>query len=128
MAEFTQGATVFVPVTDQDRAIAFYTEVLGFEQVADFTYADGVRWAEVAPGGGIPRVALILGEAGIETRVAFGTTDIEAAHAALARYDAGPIIRDGDAVQHWGGVVLGGTPPMFVAHDPDGNSFLVVQA
>src|ERR1700750_1801250 len=118
MAEFTQGATVFVPVSDQDRAIAFYTDVLGFEQVADFTYAGGVRWAEVAPGGGIPRVALIAGAAGVETPLASGTTDIEPAHAALAPHGAGPVIREGDAVQHWGGVVLAGAPPMFVARDP----------
>ncbi len=33
-----QVATVFVPVEDQDEAIAFYRDVLGFEQRVDFTH------------------------------------------------------------------------------------------
>ncbi len=34
----TQIATVFVPVDDQDEAITFYRDVLGFEQRVDFTH------------------------------------------------------------------------------------------
>jgi len=36
------------------------------------------------------------------------------------------ILREGDPVVHWGGAVLAGYPPMFLARDPDGNSFLIV--
>ncbi|HXF35054.1 MAG TPA: hypothetical protein VN603_10830 [Candidatus Acidoferrales bacterium] len=47
----TQVATVFVPVADQDRALRFYLERLGFEKRADFQYGQGSRWLEVAPRG-----------------------------------------------------------------------------
>ena len=47
----TEGATLIVPVTDQDRAVEFYAGALGFEKRLDFTYADGERWVEVAPPG-----------------------------------------------------------------------------
>src|SRR6266404_7353627 len=44
----TQVATVFVPVADQKRALVFYLDKLGFEKRADFSYAEGSRWIEVA--------------------------------------------------------------------------------
>ena len=47
----TQVGTVFVPVSDQERALAFYRDTLGFEKRADFTYGGGLRWIEVAPPG-----------------------------------------------------------------------------
>ncbi len=33
-----------IPVTDQDRALAFYCDVLGFEVHTDVPYADDWRW------------------------------------------------------------------------------------
>ena len=45
----TEVGTVIVPVSDQDRAIEFYTETLGFEIRGDTPYGDGDRWVEVAP-------------------------------------------------------------------------------
>jgi len=51
MPHITQSATVTVPVSDQDRAVAFYTGVLGFENRLDFTYDSGERWVEVVPPG-----------------------------------------------------------------------------
>jgi catechol 2,3-dioxygenase-like lactoylglutathione lyase family enzyme len=130
----TQAATVIVPVGDQDRAIEFYVGMLGFEKRADFDYADGERWVEVAPPGGATRVSLVPPRegrpAGIETRLAFATEDVEADHAYLR--DRGVdvderILREGEPVVHWGGAALAGVPPMFLCRDPDGNSFLIVQ-
>jgi catechol 2,3-dioxygenase-like lactoylglutathione lyase family enzyme len=37
----TQIATVVVPVTDQDEALAFYVGALGMRKVSDFTYESG---------------------------------------------------------------------------------------
>jgi catechol 2,3-dioxygenase-like lactoylglutathione lyase family enzyme len=130
---FTQAATVMVPVHDQDRAIAFYVDTLGFEVRSDFAYADGDRWVEVVPPGAA--TALTLAQArdgepvGIETRVAICTADVEADHAALraAGVDVDDIFRSGDPVVRWGGATQAGMPPMFLLRDPDGNSFLVVQ-
>jgi hypothetical protein len=38
-----QVGTVFVPVADQDRALKFYLDKLGFEKRADFPYGEGSR-------------------------------------------------------------------------------------
>jgi catechol 2,3-dioxygenase-like lactoylglutathione lyase family enzyme len=35
--------TVGVPVADQDRAVAFYVETLGFEKRLDVPFAEGRR-------------------------------------------------------------------------------------
>ena len=47
----TQLGTVMVPVSDQDRALEFYVEKLGFETRADIPFGEGERWVEVAPKG-----------------------------------------------------------------------------
>jgi catechol 2,3-dioxygenase-like lactoylglutathione lyase family enzyme len=130
---FTQAATVMVPVRDQDAAIAFYADTLGFEVRSDFAYADGERWVEVVPPGAA--TALTLARArdgeplGIETRIALCTADIEGDHRALRAdgVDVDDIFRAGDPVVRWGGATQAGTPPMFLLRDPDGNSFLIVE-
>lgn len=40
-------AIVSVPVTDQDRALAFYRDVLGLEVVTDAEVAPGMRWVQL---------------------------------------------------------------------------------
>jgi catechol 2,3-dioxygenase-like lactoylglutathione lyase family enzyme len=127
------GATAFVPVRDQDRALAFYADTLGFERGIDFSYADGERWVEVLPPGGGVALALVAerdgATAGVEMRIALQTDDLEADYARYrqAGVHVDPILREGDPPQRWAGALLGGTPPMFVLRDPDGNSFVVVQ-
>jgi catechol 2,3-dioxygenase-like lactoylglutathione lyase family enzyme len=118
-----QVGTVIVPVSDQDRAIEFFVEKLGFELRGDTPFGEGDRWVEVAPPGAATTVALVPpreGEsAGIETRIGFTTADIDADHASLrARgVDADEeVMRMGDPV-----------PPMFFFRDPDGNRFLLVE-
>ena len=45
-------ATVIIPVSDQDGAVDFYTNKLGFEKRADQPMGPGApRWIEVAPPG-----------------------------------------------------------------------------
>jgi catechol 2,3-dioxygenase-like lactoylglutathione lyase family enzyme len=130
-----QAATVFVPVSDQERSLAFYVDTLGFEKRTDFTYAGGERWLEVIRPGAATAFALIGprdGAApGIETRVALGTADVEADHADLRARGVDvddAILRAGDPVVTWGGATLAGVAPMFRLRDPDGNSFLIVQS
>lgn len=118
-----QVATVMVPVADQDKAIEFYVEKLGFEKRTDVPFGDGNRWVEVAPAGAATTVALVQPmegqEVGIEARVAFESTDIEADHAALRERGV-----DVDAeVMRMGGPV----PPMFFFRDQDGNRLLIVE-
>ena len=119
----TQVGTVIVPVSDQDRALDFYLDKLGFEKRMDTPYGEGERWVEVAPAGAATTVALVPpreGEpTGIETHVGFTTGDADADHASLqARgvdVDA-EVMRMGDPV-----------PPMFFLRDPDGNTFMIVE-
>lgn len=118
-----QVATVMVPVADQDKAIDFYVEKLGFEKRADVPFGDGNRWVEVAPVGAATTVALVQPmegqETGIESRIAFETTDIEADHATLRERGV-----EVDAeVMRMGGPV----PPMFFFRDQDGNRLLIVE-
>jgi len=121
--KIAQVATMMVPVADQDRAIDFYTEKLGFEKRVDVPFGDGNRWVEVSPPGAATTIALVQpreGEsAGIEARVALDSTDIEADHAALRERGV-----DVDAeVMRMGGPV----PPMFFFRDADGNRLLIVE-
>jgi catechol 2,3-dioxygenase-like lactoylglutathione lyase family enzyme len=121
--QITHVGTVIVPVGDQNRALEFYLDKLGFEKRIDTPYGEGDRWIEVAPPGATTTIALVPpreGEsAGIETRVGFTTEDIDADHADLRvrGVDADEeVMRMGDPV-----------PPMFFFSDPDGNKFLIVQ-
>jgi catechol 2,3-dioxygenase-like lactoylglutathione lyase family enzyme len=115
--------TVIVPVTDQDAALDFYVDKLGFEKRTDLAYGEGERWIEVAPQGAATTIAIVPpregDSAGIETRVGFTTEDVEADYADLRARGVETdesILRPGDPV-----------PPMFFFSDPDGNRFLIVQ-
>ena len=119
----SQVGTVIVPVSDQDRALEFYTDKLGFEKRADVPFGNGDRWVEVAPPGAATTIAIVPpppeSPIGVETGVAFATNDIEADHAdQLARgVDADTeIMRMGAPV-----------PPMFFFRDQDGNKLLIVE-
>jgi len=116
-------ATVIVPVSDQDRAIGFYLDKLGFEKRTDVPMDESNRWVEVAPPGAASTVALVPpreGEpTGIETRVVFESADIDADHARLR--DQGVDVDE--AVVRMGGPV----PPMFFFRDQDGNRLAIVQ-
>src|SRR3954470_6762718 len=80
--------TVIVPVSDQDRAIEFYVETLGFEKRADTPFGNGYRWVEVAPADAVTTIAIVPPPEGTpagnaQTGIALDTLDIEADHAEL---------------------------------------------
>jgi catechol 2,3-dioxygenase-like lactoylglutathione lyase family enzyme len=116
---------VIVPVSDQDKALEFYTEKLGFETRADVPFGDGNRWLEVAPKGAPTRIALMPpregdeSSVGRETGIAFGTEDAEGDHEQLRSSG----VDVDEEVQRMGGPV----PPMFWFRDQDGNSLLIVE-
>jgi Glyoxalase/Bleomycin resistance protein/Dioxygenase superfamily len=79
----SQVGTVFIPVADQDRALEFYLDKLGFEKRVDFSYGEGSRWIEVAPPGAINTISLVppsegKSAGGDQAHCAFATEDIEA--------------------------------------------------
>jgi lactoylglutathione lyase len=120
-ASVTGVRTVAVPVTDQDRALAFYTETLGLTVRIDVSRGAG-RWIEVVPDGSATSLALVPAEGlrpvGGDTGIRLTTTDAAAAHAELAAAGA-----DVDPeVLRWPGV-----PAMFVLRDTDGNRLTVVE-
>ena len=124
--------TVVVPVAEQETALAFYVERLGFAKVADFTYETGERWLEVAPQGST--ISLTLGEArperpaGIETGIALSSRDVRGDLEALraAGVPTDPELLPPGVVTWWAGAPLAGRPDQFRVFDPDGNSLLIV--
>jgi catechol 2,3-dioxygenase-like lactoylglutathione lyase family enzyme len=117
--------TVVVPVSDQERAVAFYVDTLGFEQRTDIPFGNGYRWVEVAPAPeATTTIAIVPPPPGkptgsVETGIGLQTDDIDADHADLkARgVDVDPeVSRMGDSV-----------PPLFWLRDLDGNTLMVVQ-
>lgn len=116
--------TVIVTVTNQDDALGFYRDTLGFEIRGDTAYGDGERWIEVAPEGAVTTVALVPPREGTThepsyTGIGYSSADIDSDHAELRSRDVdvdGEILRMGEPV-----------PPMFWFRDPDGNSYLIVE-
>jgi catechol 2,3-dioxygenase-like lactoylglutathione lyase family enzyme len=113
---------VMIPVADQDRALEFYVEKLGFEKRSDTPFGNGERWVEVAPAGAATRLSLTLPREGdpigVDSRVAFTTTNVDGDHADLRARGVDvddEVMRMGDPV-----------PPMFFFRDQDGNSLLIV--
>ncbi len=114
---------VMVPVADQDAAIAWYHEKLGFELLADVPFGDGERWVEVAPAGGGPSLALVPPrgdyQPGRNTGIGFETADARALH--------GDLKSKGVEVEEQ---LMGGdgtVPPLFFFKDGDGNHLMVAQ-
>ena len=115
--------TVTVPVSDQERALAFYVEQLGFEKRMDVSYGEGQRWIEVAPMGAATTIALPPTggsvKPGIDTGIRLNTLDAEADHTRLRERG---VDVDSDILRFGEGV-----PPMFSLRDPDGNTLYVVE-
>lgn len=89
---------VSINVDDQEKALAFYTEILGFKKMADIPMGE-YRWLTVVSPDGIEGVELVLEpmafppakayqkalfDAGIPAN-AFTTKDIKAEYARLSR-------------------------------------------
>ncbi|MCB5167534.1 VOC family protein [Streptomyces bambusae] len=110
---------VAVPVTDVDRAKAFYEQV-GFHADHDVTVSEEVRFVQLTPPGSACSIALGKGL----TKMAPGSldnmqvvvADIEAAHSELT---ARGIEVSGIDDQPWGSFVY--------FSDPDGNGWAVQQ-
>ena len=57
---FTKIGTIGVGVSNQDKALDFYVNTLGFEKVADEPMSATERWLEVAPPGAQTHIMLGL--------------------------------------------------------------------
>jgi predicted enzyme related to lactoylglutathione lyase len=109
-----------IPVTDVDRAKAFYTEQAGFNADHDHTVSDEVRFVQLTPPGSACSISLGKGivdtPPGSVQGLMLVVSDVAAARAELA--DRGVEVSD---VQEfpWGSFVF--------FSDPDGNGWAVQQ-
>jgi catechol 2,3-dioxygenase-like lactoylglutathione lyase family enzyme len=112
---------VAIPVSDQERAVRFYVDRLGFEVRLDVPMGDGGRWVQVAPRGGRVPVALVAAgdgaPLGVDTGITFATSHVESDHSALVGCGV-----DVEELLHWPGV-----PAMFIVRDPDGNQLKIME-
>lgn len=111
---------VAVPVSDVDRAKAFYTDRIGFNADHDQTVSDEIRFVQLTPPGSACSIAIgkgiVEGEPGSVRGLQMVVADIEAAHADLvARGAEVSEIQDLD----WGRFVY--------FADPDGNKWALQQ-
>jgi len=111
---------VQVPVSDVDRAKAFYTEMAGFNADHDFTVTEGLRFVQLTPPGSACSIAIGTGLSEMEPGSVEGlqmvVDDIEAAHDELAR--RGVEVSEIQTFD-WGSFVF--------FSDPDGNRWAVQQ-
>ncbi|MEU8031121.1 VOC family protein [Streptomyces sp. NPDC049099] len=115
----THASFVTLPVSDQDRALRFYRDVLGFTVITDRDMPQG-RWLQVAPEGAQTVFTLSgPGMGGFEPGSARGimlvTTDVDADCARLAA--AGTPVQGPDELP-WG--------RMASFTDPDGNGLMLL--
>jgi catechol 2,3-dioxygenase-like lactoylglutathione lyase family enzyme len=113
-------AVVSVPVSDQDRAKAFYVDTLGFELERDDDSVPGIRWVQVAPKGGGTALTLVTwfesmpagSVRGLVLRSSDLSADYERLVAAGVRFDGPPQARP------WGSEET-------VLYDPNGNALVL---
>jgi predicted enzyme related to lactoylglutathione lyase len=111
---------IAIPVSDVDRAKAFYTEKIGFHADHDATPTADIRFVQLTPPGSACSIAIgrgiVEGEPGSVRGLQMVVADIEATHAELvARGAKVSEIQDLD----WGRFVF--------FSDPDGNSWALQQ-
>jgi catechol 2,3-dioxygenase-like lactoylglutathione lyase family enzyme len=121
----TNIAVTGVFVSDQEKALDFYTNKLGFEKRADEPMGDGQHWLEVAPPGAATRIVLTQATAewgadrlGQFAGIVFEPDDIDATYRELSA--RGVAFSGAPADQPWGG-----RQAQF--QDQDGNTFVIVQ-
>jgi predicted enzyme related to lactoylglutathione lyase len=105
---------VAIPVSDVDRAKAFYTDQVGFTADHDHRVSEEIRFVQLTPPGSACSIALGIGVTDMEPGSVQGlqivVSDVEAAHAELK----GRGVDVGEIQQlPWGRFVF--------FNDPDGN-------
>jgi catechol 2,3-dioxygenase-like lactoylglutathione lyase family enzyme len=120
---------VVVPVSDVDRAKAFYSERCGFNVDVDRSFGEDFRVVQLTPPGSACSISIGTGLAKMAPGSLQGlqlcVTDIDAAHAVMtgAGVDATPVrfIENGEWKDGHGGA----WNSFFFFSDPDGNGWTV---
>jgi catechol 2,3-dioxygenase-like lactoylglutathione lyase family enzyme len=118
MSIVTRVMSVSIEVADQDKALAFYRDVLGCQLRTDIEIWPGARLVEVLPPGSSVAIALLTREGGLPIGVRYITEDAEEAHRALLAAGVTP---------HQQVLHTDFAPPMFTFDDPDGNTVILIE-
>jgi catechol 2,3-dioxygenase-like lactoylglutathione lyase family enzyme len=114
---------VSVPVSDQERAKAFYVDKLGFTVQVDGSFGEGMRWVMLRPPGSATAITLVTWfetmPAGSMKGAVLGCDDLEKT---LAQLGTRGVTFAEDEVQEapWG--------RWKTFDDPDGNSWVLQQS
>jgi catechol 2,3-dioxygenase-like lactoylglutathione lyase family enzyme len=114
---------VSVPVSDQERAKAFYIETLGFELISEDDSIPGLHWIRVAPKGASTSLTLVTwfesmppgSLQGLVLRSSDLRADYEVLMAKGVTFDGPPEPQPYAALET-------------VVRDPDGNGLVLQQA
>jgi catechol 2,3-dioxygenase-like lactoylglutathione lyase family enzyme len=111
---------VSIPVRDQDAALTFYTERLGFRVLTDQPFDDSQRWIELGVGKSETKVVLFTTDEhksmiGTHSNVTFLADDVEKTYKELV--GRGVVFDQPPEKADWG------TAAIF--RDPDGNRFVL---
>ena len=111
---------VSIPVRDQEEALAFYTEKLGFQVLTDQPFDAKQRWIELRIPGAETRMVLFTppgheGRIGTFSNVTFMTDDIDRTHRELTA--RGVVFTAPPTKQPWGRFAK--------FQDIDGNQFVL---
>ncbi len=116
----TQLKFVGIPISDQNRALRFYTEKLGFAVATDQPFGERQRWIELRVHNSLTRVVLFTPD-GQEDRIgsffngSFACDDVQATYRQLR--ERGVEFVSEPQKQPWG--------EFAIFKDPDGNQFVL---
>jgi catechol 2,3-dioxygenase-like lactoylglutathione lyase family enzyme len=114
----TNVSIVSVPVSDQDRALAFYVDVLGLEVLDDSPMGPTMRWLRVAPPLAQTSITLVTWfpsmAPGSLKGLLFNTDDLDGD---VERFSAAGVEVSEVQEEAWGRYVT--------LDDPDGNGIIV---
>jgi predicted enzyme related to lactoylglutathione lyase len=111
---------VSIPTRDQDRALAFWTEKVGFTVMSDQPFSDRQRWIELKVKDSDTRIVLFTPD-GQEDRIgsffngALACDDVEATYRQLS--GRGVAFKSPPQKQPWG--------TFATFEDPEGNQFVI---
>jgi predicted enzyme related to lactoylglutathione lyase len=111
---------VSIPVADQNRALAFYTDKLGFTIITDQPFDDKQRWIELRIPKAETRVVLFTGEKdeeriGTRMNMSYQCADIDETYAELKK--RGVEFEGAPSKEPWGSYAI--------FKDSEGNRFVL---
>ena len=119
---FSRIHSATISVNDQDAALDFYVNTLGWEKAMDSMMGPDMRWITVVPPGAATQLVVAhkswASEPGGNTGISLITPDIDATYATLTA--RGVKFKEPVAMMPWGQKATWFS-------DPDGNEYFLVE-